>query len=292
MSKKIIAIRSDGRLANQMFQLMLAFELKQLVPEAQIMGFALPEWGLASQPLKPRTIQGNALLLPRHRFDFHQAAKALAEGLVNSIVIEGWGMRLEYFGSPSRYQQLFQTNTDFQPLSDKQLLINIRGEDILTGWHPSYYPLAYPFYEQIIDSTGLEPVFMGQIGPDNYSLALKKRFRGARFLRQGSAISDFQTIRHSKHVVLGISSFSWLASWLSETAINIHLPVAGLFDPRSGETDMLPVTDSRYHFYAVDFPDMQQRQSLDLETWANSADSNRLLAVDEINRMHQLTPGE
>ncbi|OOZ40116.1 hypothetical protein [Solemya elarraichensis gill symbiont] len=287
MSNKIIAVRSDGRLANQMFQAMLAFELKNIVKEAQIMGLSLPEWGLTSQPLTQRTLRGSALLLPRHRFNFHQAAKALAERVVNSIVIEGWGMRLEYFGPPSRYQQLFRTNIAPQRLSDKQLLINIRAEDIVSGWHPSYFPLAFSFYEKIIDSTGLEPVFMGQIGSDSYSLALKERFRGARFLAPRTAISDFQTIRHSQHVVLSISSFSWLASWLSETAINIHVPVAGLFDPRNGETDLLPVTDSRYHFYAVDFPDMQQRQSLDYDAWAEHADSNRLLSADEINKMYR-----
>ncbi len=290
MGHKIIAVRPNGRLANQMFQVMLAFELKRIVRDARVMGFSLPEWGLTSEPVTQSTLRGNALLLPRHRFNFHQAAKALAGGSVNSVVIEGWGMRLEYFGPPSRYQRLFQTDIAPQPLSDKQLLINIRAEDILTGWHPRYYPLAFSFYEEIINSTGLEPVFMGQIGSDSYSLALKERFRGARFLDPGPSISDFQTIRHAQHVVLSISSFSWLASWLSETAINIHLPVAGLFDPRAGETDLLPRADSRYHFYAVDFPDIQQRQSIDFDAWVKHADSNRLLHVDEINRMYQQTP--
>ena len=48
-----IRITRFGGLGNRMFQYMFALALKARVPEAEISGVELPEWGITSAPLAP-----------------------------------------------------------------------------------------------------------------------------------------------------------------------------------------------------------------------------------------------
>jgi hypothetical protein len=62
-------------------------------------------------------------------------------------------------------------------------------------------------------------------------------------------MADFGVLRASRHLCVAISTFSWLAAWLSE-ARTIHLPVAGALHPRQRpDMDLLPVADPRYRFH-------------------------------------------
>lgn len=265
----MIIINPQGRLANQMFQLMLAHELKRRIgQETPITGFDMPDWKLVSK--EDSSMSESTAHLRGHLFNLDRLAFLLRSGTIQEIIIHGWGMRLEYYQEPAKYQRLFQS--DIQPDfvgNDDQLLINVRAEDIASGWHPKYFPMCFNYYEMLITETGLEPVFMGQLGPSSYTLALKKRFPAARFLPVSSPIQDFQTIRKSRHIALSVSSFSWLAAWLSDTARTIHYPVCGLFDPGNRETMLLPIHDTRYRFYRVPFPSVDERKELELADWAN-----------------------
>ena len=111
--------------------------------------------------------------------------------------------------------------------------------------------------------------FPGLACPSPYTDALRRRYRDARFLPVSSPAADFQTLRCARRLVLSISSFAWLAAWLSESATAIHLPVAGLFDPRRGRQNLLPLGDPRYRFWDVEFPAPAQRVGLDLVEWAS-----------------------
>ena len=275
-----IIIRPRGRLANQMFQLMLAIELSRKIGGAPIFGYSLPEWGLIG-PSAPKILAtpDDMFLITRHRFRLENLLFLLQRGITVGVVIEGWGMRHEYYSDVHFYRKLFQSTHEVPYISDKELLINVRAEDILSGFHPHYYPMAFSYFEKVIAVSGLQPVFMGQIGEDNYSLALKKRFKGARFLPHTSAIADFQTIRKAYHIALGISSFSWLAAWLSESALTIHMPFAGLFEPQSSGENLVPIGDHRYRYYKVPFPSYDQRKEIDLVTWAEQEGPVYELAV-------------
>lgn len=269
ISKPPIIIRPRGRLGNQMFQLMLASELSRKLGGAPIFGYSMPDWGLIGPRVPPpRFVPGEMFLISWHRFSHRNLISLLENKILHGVVIEGWGMRVEHYGPPQRYQKLFRSAEETPPISDREVLINVRAEDILSGWHPMYFPMSFSYYDKIISETGLSPVFMGQIGDDHYSLALKKRFKGARFLPRASVISDFQTIRNAHHIALSVSSFAWLAAWLSESAQSIHMPVAGLFYPHATGPDLLPATDQRYRFYKVPFPAAAERNQLDLVEWA------------------------
>ena len=136
----------------------------------------------------------------------------------------------------------------------------------------------YPWIlSQIIDLENKRPVFIGQIKDDWYSEELRKAFPDAMFLNNGSVLGDFETIRAAKHTVLAISSFSWMAAWLSE-AETIHYPLSGIFDPILYEhVDLLPVGDPRYRYYS--FPQREWRV-----TRKQKADLFRPFELRQLNR--------
>ena len=283
MSEPQIFIKSRDRLANQMFQLMVAVELRRRAGCGLIVGYNLPEWGLVSPPAPP---PGRPMVVLREqRFDLDMAAFLLKSGIVETVVIEGWGMRLTNFRGPEHYRELFSTKLRGASISDDELLIHIRAEDILSGWHHLYFPLPFSFYEGVIEETGLRPVFMGQIGEDEYSRALFRKFSNARFLPRQSVVEDFETIRNAAHVVLSLSSFAWLSAWLSKTAKSIHLPVAGLFAPSFDETMLVPANDNRYRFYKMSIPDHPTRNSIDLVEWAEGEAFRGILDTNELRNL-------
>jgi hypothetical protein len=273
-----IIIKRNGRLANNMFQVMLAYELKKRVPSAQIFGLSLPEWGIKfayTELVQP------VMKIQRHKFDLDLAAYLLKSGILGSVLIDGWGMRLSYFPDADFYRKIFITDAKAVEVSDKQILLNVRSEDIVTGKHPRYYPLPFSFYEKIIDTTAQQPVFMGQLDDSDYVLALRKKFSGAKFLPNNDPLVDFQTIRNARNVAISVSSFAWLASWLSETLESIHFPVAGLYDPLNLETLLMPVDDPRYHFYDLKFPSIEERKKVSAADWALKNNPVELMTQQE-----------
>lgn len=270
--KPIIIVRPNGRMGNQMFQLMLALELSKKLDNAPVYGYSLPDWNISAVQLPAlRHLPDQMFMISKNKFNLNNLLALVKKQYLNGIVIEGWGMRLEYYGEPERYRKLFCSSVEPHHISRHEILINIRAEDIVSGFHPHYFPMSFSFFEQVISSTGLTPVFMGQIATDKYSLALKERFKDCRFLPSSSPIIDFLTIRSAHHVALSISSFSWLAAWLSETAKTIHMPLAGLFLPTINDVNLVPRYDRRYRFYKVPFPAMHERKNLDIVEWANSS---------------------
>ena len=262
----LIAILPSGGMGNRMFQVMLAHEIRNRAGVGHIAGCHLPRWGLEA-PLPDAPPEPYVVLL-NHAYDLDHAAYLLRTGIVRAIMLVGWGMRLAYYKSPEPDRALFQTTARSHALRDDELLIHVRGDDILDLHHPYYFPMPFSYYEEVIAASGLSPVFIGQLDDNPYSDALRRRFAGAKFLARRSSIEDFTTIRQARHVVLSISSFCWLAAWLSEKALSVHMPVYGLFEPRNGQTFLLPVDDSRWRFYAVDVPERATHHSLDVVAWA------------------------
>ena len=262
-----IIINPRGRFANQMFQLMLALSIKvRLGKDIKIAGYNLDDWGLRND--EKLTVNEKHITLRWNNFNLSQAVYLLENEIINTVIIDGWGMRLENFEHPKTYADLFLTNASYQTIQDDEILINIRCEDILSGWHQLYYPLPFAFYRKVIAVTGLKPVFMGQLESNLYTDDLRRNFPDAKFLAQQSIIEDFQTIRMAKHIAISISSFAWLASWISESAETIHYPICGLLNPSLGAM-LMPAGDQRYKFYDVPFLAKAQRNEDKLIDWVN-----------------------
>lgn len=263
-----------------MFQIMLALQIRRRAGGGTIFGYKLPEWNLVSLPVGKDL--GVCVVLKDHIFDLDNVAYLLRTGIVQTAIVNGWGMRLPYFGDPAPYRDIFKTTASGDIVQDDELLIHIRGEDILNGWHHHYFPMPFSFYDSVIKITGLRPVFMGQIDQSEYSTGLRNRFPKAKFLPMRSGVEDFTTLRQARHVVLSVSSYAWLATWLSQSAMQIHLPVSGLYDPRNLETQLLPIDDPRYTFYKVSTPDPKARETLDLMSWAEQTAFEGILNYEDL----------
>jgi hypothetical protein len=144
----------------------------------------------------------------------------------------------EHYGSPVQ-------------IPENRLLIHVRLGDVATLTHGYYGPLPISYYRYLCDQTGMNPIFIGELQSSPYVEALQSAFPSADFISGGSRLDDFQTIRHASNIAVAVSSFSAVAAYLSK-ARQIHLPIAGLFDPvRSWENDALPLKDPRYIFHRV-----------------------------------------
>jgi hypothetical protein len=243
-----IQIIPTGNLGNQMLQLMLAESLKANVPGLEIGGVSLPDWGQyrrLQQPLQP-----NRLRLIGQYVDMLLLQRLLTQGVLKELEVAALGFRMAHYLPRQVFQQMFQPKgfVARDEFSDA-LLINVRGAEILKDTHEDYGPIAVSFYKQLSQATALRPVFMGQIGSDAYSMELRAAFPGALFLASRGPMGDFELMRSARHLAISVSTFSWLAAWLSE-AESIHVPVSGILNPlQRPDIDLLPVEDPRYRFY-------------------------------------------
>jgi hypothetical protein len=244
----ILKITPIGNLGNQMLQLMLARSMAEQVPGLIVVGYDMPEWGLHA-PI-PSYLPPIKLILKGQHVEFEMIKSLLKSNRISGLDLSALGFELSHYLPRAIYQNLFPlTSTSIPIFQDDVLLINVRGAEILGNVHEDYGPIPLAFYRQLINKSRLRPVFMGQIGSDWYSQAIKDWFPEAELIPTKGAMSDFATIRCAKNIVISVSTFSWLAAWLSD-ANTIHLPVFGIFNPaQRPDIQLLPTKDSRYHFY-------------------------------------------
>jgi hypothetical protein len=213
----------------------------------------LPDWGI-SHPVLPRldgmadqrVVRVGPLDM---RVDIASLSARLRSGDIARVEIDSYAQDLHNFLPAQAYGEIFPPVADVEGFGADQLVINIRGGEILQASHPDYTLIPLEFYQALITETGLRPVFMGQIGANPYIERLRRAFPEAPFLPSRGPIRDFEIIRHSRNVVVSVSTFSWLAAWLSD-ADRVFLPMTGFYNPAQfPEIDLLPLHDPRYRFY-------------------------------------------
>jgi hypothetical protein len=243
-----VRLQPVGNLGNQALQLMWAISLKRRLPTLEFGGVDLPAWNLRID--LAASLSANPLRLIGQYVDTELLQKLISFGMLREFEFAALGFRMRNYLPRYEYLELFpRRDVDLPRLSPTTLLINVRGAEILADAHADYGPLPISFYTQLVARTGLEPVFMGQIGTDPYSSELREAFPTAVFLPSRGPTFDFELMRSAEHLVASVSTFSWLAAWLSD-AKSIHLPVCGMFNPdQRADIDLLPVDDPRYRFY-------------------------------------------
>lgn len=247
-----IHVQPRGRLGNVMFQYAFARRLQELVPGAELVGITIPEFGIEHPDI---TLPENTLTATgMHTLDMLEIAHRLNTGVYDAVSLSAYVLKLQYLPSRHEAARMFPSLAGPPALiGANDLVINVRGAEVLGDVHQDYGPIPADFFEQVATASGREPVLVGQLGDDAYSDELRRRFAGCRIIESHSPISDFELVRSARHVVHGVSTFSWMAAWLSSTAETIHLPVSGLFNPmQRSDVDLLPFADERYHFY--EFP--------------------------------------
>jgi hypothetical protein len=244
----VIHISTMGNLGNQMIQYAIARALAARIGQVRFSNVNLPPFGILHPVIggdfpATETVTANTVELDR-------LARALAGGAIQRVDIRTYGQRMENFLPAQAYDSIFPQPTSAPDSAGPgELLCNIRQGDILDGRHPDYVLISPDFYATLADQTGLRPVFMGQLEDSPYLHTLRTRFPQARFLPSLGAGADFARIRAARHIVPAISTFSWLAAWLSE-ADRIYLPVLGLLNPAQNRAvNLLPLDDPRYRFF-------------------------------------------
>ncbi len=252
--RPVIHIRPMGQMGNQMIQYLAAANLSRLVPRGLISNVTLPAWRI-HHPTVPRGKEPTMVADQPEtmRLDLETAASVLNGGTIKRYEIATYAQHMDNLPDRETAGALLVAPEKFRGYDERHLVINIRGAEIMDGlaWHYPLLPIG--FYAHLIEQTGLQPVFMGQLGDDPYSAALRTRFAHATFLPSLGPLGDFETIRNSRHVVVSVSTFSWLAAWLSD-ADSVFLPLAGFFSPgQRPDIDLLPLDDLRYRYFIMPF---------------------------------------
>ena len=237
-----------GMLANRMIQYMVALKFVSLVPDCRISNVHLAEWGIRHPPIDspgPVGVERN-----EQHIDLPRLAAAMLAGEIRRVDWLGYGMRMENFLPREQYRDVFRPPAGLHVGFGPEFLVcHVRAGEILDGSAPNYPLIPASFYAQLAEQTGLRPVFIGQTTPNAYTMGLRERLPRAIFREPQDVVVDFETIRQSKNVVVGVSSFAWLAAWLGE-ADTIVMTVNGLFNPMQyAIADMLPWGDPRYRFW-------------------------------------------
>lgn len=245
-----VKITPYGNIGNQLFQYMFALAIKfRSNAPVIISGLDIQEFGIKNNNTNDQSLN---LDIKSHIVPLDNLVKFIEKTENIDINLKCLSTRMSYYSKHHQeYKKLLKPKNKVQSgYDEKHLLINVRGAEIATGIHKNYLPIPLSFYERIIKETQLKPVFIGQLYNDEYSTSLKEKFPNALFPQFKSWEDDFNILRTSINIIPAISTFSWLASWLSETAKNIYFPIMGLYHPLARpDIDMLPLGDERYHFY-------------------------------------------
>jgi hypothetical protein len=245
----IIHIVPTGNFGNRALQYFAAAGIQSHAPGAKIQNIELPEAGI-NQPA-PAPDPQNSVATGRGWLDIAGFADCLARGVIETIRIEDYPYHLQNFPPRAAARNLIpplpggQNATGFGP---NDLVCSIRGAEILRAIHPDYLVLPPAYYQMLARRTGKNLVFFGQIGDDPYSASLRRAFPAAAFIQSGGLEHDFETLRRSVHIAPSVSTFAWLAAWLSH-ANKIYLPVCGFFNPvQHAEQLFLPLDDESYEY--------------------------------------------
>lgn len=243
-----------GGMGNQMFQCLLAATVAELVPDLEVSGYRLESWGLTQR--SATTAPKSAPMLRGHVVPIQLLARSLRRGVPIRAVTPA--CRLEHLPSRCEARDLFRdpaqidfTAEQVSGYGDDAIVVSIRADEILHGKHPDYLPTPVGLIVDVVRQSGRRPVLVGQIADDAYSNAILANLPDAEVVEHHSPMRDFATLRAARHLLLSVSTFSWLAGWLSD-AETIHLPVAGLFHPQQRpDIDLLPSNDPRYRFLEI-----------------------------------------
>jgi hypothetical protein len=244
----VFHVEQRGRLGSRMIQYMVALKFRSLVPGCRIANVALPEWGIDHPPIES---PGPAEFASQLQYvDLAGLVERARAGEIRRVVYSGFGQRMENFPDLAACREAFRSpNVTPGPFGPQHLICPVRSKVPPDGRGPNYPLTPVEFYADIVEETGLTPVFIGHTAPSLYTNRLRARFPQALFPGPRNSVLDFATIRRAKNIVVGVSTFAWLAAWLSH-ADRIFMAVSGLFNPAQYNfVDLLPFGDPRYRFY-------------------------------------------
>lgn len=253
-----IRVWHEGNLGNITLMYLTALKLKMRMGFGKIYHVSIPIFGIDCPDFDTGGPQGG-FHDTRDGCDRRNGAlpmnawkKIIPKSRASFFSLEGVYQNIRNYPSRSElnYDVTFPLLTNTPGGGEDELVINIRGGDILQGISELYPMIPVEFYKYIAQKTGKKVIFHGQLDESPYMDELKAAFPHATYLPSMGIKQDLDFLRRSKYIIPSISSFSWLAVWLSH-AKKIYFPIAGLFNLGLHTGSMLlPFEDERYEFYS------------------------------------------
>ena len=236
-----------GPLAMRMIDFMIAQKFASLVPGCRISNVDIPAWGIHLPAIgSPGTVARQRYLLP---VDLASVAAAMRAGGTGRVNWSAYALRLENFLPREHYRGVFAPLPSAQPGYGSEYLVCHLHDETLDGLASDQPLTPVEFIAEVVNQSGLKPVFVGNTAPSSYTLRLRERFPNAAYVHAPDDLVAFETIRRSQNILIGTSVLGWLAAWLSR-ADNIFMTVSGLFNPmQRPDVDLLPPDDSRFKFF-------------------------------------------
>ena len=246
--RPVFHTRADGTLGDRMIQHMVALAVQARAPHTRLSGSMVPEWDIIGAP--DAGVWADWAEVDPQGIDLDLVSDMLNGGRARRVVHRGRGLRMSHFLPRGAYRDVFRVDRpELLGFDAQHLVINIGTDEMIVGTLADHVLLPVAFYRDLIDQTGLIPVFTGQTDSNAFTDALRAEFPDAIFLGSLGPVDDFEIIRRSANIVVAVNTQSWLAAWLSD-AQQIFLPVNGLFNPlQVPGVDLLPMHDPRYRFF-------------------------------------------
>ncbi len=252
-----IDLTQIANVGNRMIQYAVAERLQRLIQPCELVNIRLPEWGLVSDPAPERDFDTTITVTDDDMRSIPSVVAEVRRHHAVRILMRGFFQDLDVLPSHDHASRLlFPTSNKYKGRFDRsQIIINVRAGDILRGiaWYPT---VPVEFYLDLVEKTGLSPVFVGQVGPSGYVDRMRAAFPEAEFIATGNPMDDFELVRSGHNICIAVSTFSWLAAWLSD-ARQIFYPMLGFLHPgltdcyvqKIASTNLVPAQDPRYRFF-------------------------------------------
>jgi capsular polysaccharide biosynthesis protein len=242
---RVLDLHMHGGVAERAMQYLTARHIAEKSEGCALSGVVLPEWGIENVVIEGEP-DDSGIGVVGEWVNVDGIATTLRAGFKDRIGLRTQARWLSNFPDVEVSRSLLPANDkDVSGFQTEYLVAHI---ELPVDGDANRVLLPIDFYEELAQSTGLRLVFLGELDSSAYCRALRERFPDAVF-QYASPTQIFHTLRHSVNLVPAVTSFSWLAAWLSR-ADRILLAVDGFLHPvQNPMIELLPENDSRYDFY-------------------------------------------
>ena len=278
---RFIVVQGTGRFANQVIQAMAAQQIKEDLHLDELYLPGIPDWGIEkSRNYKLRQFQIRFEIKSGYRKSVRLGGsggewpEALRDEEYKRVHLVGTGVHIKNL---TRQREFAQNILSQEPQRDccvenLQLksklkdfhLVHVRQGDIFQNYvlkRPDYHPLPIRFYESLASTSNKPLAFIGEVdaNPD-YISQLNLRCKSSIVVPPGCLHRDFNLLREAEMLTMAVSTFSWLASWISEKATVVNIPIAGFLNPViRPDIDLTSQLSARYIKCPIEIPDRSNR---------------------------------